>query len=280
MRFSVRRKFPLTLSYTSVTIYTMPAPDPTTGLPTRKNPRPNRAKKSLPHGIAAVLILLNALLQYGRHLAATLERRSAARSFSLIAQYFGTARVPDILARISRGILRAMALQRVLLARAARGRDLVAFQRRYRADDLAPQPPAAEKEPPKPRPVRAELPEFPTLEQFEADIRRRPIGHAMADICLDLGVSANLCDGPFWTALYCAITWYRGNFNRYYTDIHAREASFANAMDRDRTLGLDWPEHTGEGVRRVLGFLIGEYPVDPFSPPPLGVVAAVATGPP
>src|SRR5487761_2756414 len=98
----------------------MPTPDPTADLPTPQGPQPDRAGKPVPEGIAAVLVLVRILLEYGRHLAATLEHRATARSFSVIAQFFGTAQVPAILARIARGILRATALEHVLLARAAR----------------------------------------------------------------------------------------------------------------------------------------------------------------
>src|SRR5487761_2521183 len=176
----------------------MPTVDTTAGLSTPQGPKPDRAAKPMPEGIAAVLVLVRILLEYGRHLTETLEHRAAARSFSVIAQFFGTARVPAILARLSRGILRAMALERVLLARAARGRDLVVFQPRWRAEPSAPPPapqPAAQQKPPKPRPVRAELPEFPTLERLVAETRRRPIDRAMADICRDLGISPSLCNG-------------------------------------------------------------------------------------
>jgi hypothetical protein len=237
----------------------------------------------VPEGIAAVLAILRILLAYGSHLQATLEHRATARSFSTIAQFFGTACVPAILARLSRGILRAMALERVLLARAARGRDLVASGPRWPTQRVAqPALQAAEPPPPpKPRPVRAELPEFPTLEQLETEIRRRPIGHAIADICRDLGVSPCLCEGSFWNALYDAITWYRGNFHKYYGEIRNREIQFAAEWDTDRTRRFDWPDQTREGLRRVLGCFIGE-PLDDPAPPcmPTGVAAAVATGPP
>jgi len=260
----------------------MPTADTTPGLPTQQGPKPDRAGKPVPEGIAAVLVLVRILLEYGRHLAETLEHRAAARSFSVIAQFFGTARVPEILARLARGILRATALEHVLLARAARGRDLIVLQPRWRAEPAAPAPqPAPGQEPPKRRPARAELPEFPTLEQLETEIRRRPIGHAMADICRDLGISPSLCEGRFWTALYCAIAWYRGNFAKYYKDIRGREVEFAAEWDRDGTRALDFPEQTGDGIRRILGFFIGEEPVSPFQPAtPPGLPQAVATGPP
>ena len=257
-------------------------PNATAGLSPPQGPKQDRPSKPMPEGIAAVLVLVRILLEYGRHLTETLEHRAAARSFSVIAQFFGTARLPAILARLSHGILRAMALESVLLARAARGRDLVIFQPRFRAERPAAAPqPAAEQTPPKPRPVRAELPEYPTLEQLQADIRRRPIGHAMADICRDLGVSSSLCDGRFWTSLYCAIAWYRGNFAKYYKEIRGRETEFADEWDRDGTRALDWPERTRDGIRRILGFFIGEEPVNPFPPSaPPGLLAAGATGPP
>ncbi len=74
-----------------------------------------------------LLAIVRILIGYGLHLAETLEHRAAARGFATIAQFFGTARVATIHARLCRGLLRAMALERVLLARAARGRDLVAY---------------------------------------------------------------------------------------------------------------------------------------------------------
>src|SRR5487761_2435975 len=196
----------------------MPTPDPTAGLPTPQGPKPDRAGKPVPEGIAAVLVLVRILLEYGRHLAATLEHRAAAR--------------------LSRGIRRATARERVLLARAARGRDLVVLQPRYRAEPAPPSPAPQQppgQQPPKPRPARAELPEFPTLEQLETEIRRRPIGRAIADICRDLGISPSLCNGRFWTALYCAIDWYRGNFAKYYKEIRGRVVEFAAEWDRDGT---------------------------------------------
>src|SRR5487761_2739502 len=90
--------------------------DASAGLSPPPDPPQDRAEKPVPQNIADVLTLLHILLAYGRHLAATLEPRAAA-----------------ILARLSRGMLRLMALERVLLARAARGRDLVFLQPRRRA---------------------------------------------------------------------------------------------------------------------------------------------------
>src|SRR5487761_2237160 len=237
--------------------------DATAGLSPPPDPSPDRAQKPVPQNIADVLTLLHILLAYGRHLAATLEHRAAARGFSVIAQFFGTARVPAILARLSRGILRVMALERVLLARAARGRDLAFLQPRRRPEtDAAPDP--------------ANL---PTLEQLEKEIRRRPVGRTIADICRDLAISPSLCEGSFWNALFEAITWYRGNLPKLVKDFRRREAAFEPELNDDPNLGL--PEQTRDGIRRMLGFFIGQPPVTPFwVPAPPGLHEAAATGPP
>ena len=264
--------------------------DATAGLSPPPDPSQDRAKKPVPQNIADVLTLLHILLAYGRHLAATLEHRAAASGFSVIAQFFGTARVPAILARLSRGLLRLQALELVLLARAARGRDLVFLQPRRRAAHEAqpalPQPPASQTEPQSPRPAPFRRPEtdaapdpanLPTLEQLQAEIRRRPVGRTIADICRDLGVSPSLCEGSFWNALFEAITWYRGNLPKLVKDFRRREAAFEPELDSDPNLGL--PEQTRDGIRRMLGFFIGQPPVTPFwVPAPPGLIAA--TGPP
>ena len=54
----------------------------------------------------------------------TLEHRAVARGFATIARFFGTVALDTILAHILRGLMRAIALERMLLRRAARGRDL------------------------------------------------------------------------------------------------------------------------------------------------------------
>ena len=270
----------------------MDAANPTTGLSPQPDPKQDRPGKPVPQGIADVLTIVHILLAYGRHLMETLEHRAVARGFSVIAQFFGTARVPAILARLSRGILRAQALERVLLARAARGRDLIYLQPRRHAARQAqpalPQPPPshAEPQPPRPAPVRRPDPDetpdpanLPTLAQLEAEIRRRPIGRAIAAICQDLGVAPSLCEGRFWNALFSVMMWYRGNLPRLIKEFRRREVAFEPELDSNPALAL--PEQSRDGIRRMLGFFIGEAPATPFPPPASpGLLAAAATGPP
>ena len=246
----------------------------------------------MPPHIASVLALLHILLVYGRHLALTLDRRTAAGRFAVIAQFFGTARLPVIRARLARGILRIQALQRVLLARARRGRDLIWLKPRVRTPSK-PQPPGqqtadqAEPPPPGPAPVRRPDPDappdpdhLPTLKQLEADIRRRPIGRTIADICRDFGVAPGLCHGPFWNAVFETLTFYRGNLPRLTKDFRRRQLAFEPEWDRDFRLGQ--PTRSRDAILSVLGFLIGErWPVLPNPlPPPFRMPAAATTGPP
>ncbi len=244
--------------------------DTTAGLPPPPDPPQIRPGKPIPQNIARMLILVRVLIGYGRHLAETLEHRAAARGFSSVAQFFGTARVTTIHARLARGLLRAMALERVLLARAARGRDLVFHKSRQPKARAHPTAPAATPQAPRrPRVPPADpdetpaLDALPTLEQLEAEIRRRPIGQAVAAICQDLAISPSLCEGQFWFALSCAIMWYRGNLPRLMKTFRRREVHFCDT-EADRNPALGWPEPTREGIRRRLGFFIGEPPVTPF----------------
>src|ERR1700677_1854020 len=93
------------------------------------DPQPDRrvetvAARTIPARIAALLHTVGILLGFGRHLAATAQHRSVSPGFNAIAACFGTRRLFAILAHLERGILRATALENVLLARAARGRDI------------------------------------------------------------------------------------------------------------------------------------------------------------
>ncbi len=279
----MHRHFPLTFRDVLVSYSAMRDADTTAGLSSPPGPPQDRPGRPVPQNIADVLAILHILIGYGLHLAETLEHRAAARGFAVIAQFFGTARVAAIRARLARGLLRAMALERVLLARAARGRDLVSslsrmpVERAARPARAQATVSAAEPHPPQSRPARSAEPDeapdpadLPTVAQLQADIRRHPIGRVLADICADLGISPSLCEGRLWFALSCAIMSYRGNLPRLMKTFRRREIVFCDT-EADRNPALGWPEPTRDGIRRRLGFFIGEQPVTPFPPlaPPL-----------
>jgi hypothetical protein len=263
------------------------------------DPTKDRAGKPVPEHIAAVLSVLSMLIEYGRHLTETVEHRAIWRGFATIAQFFGTAAMPVILAHIHRGLMRVLTLEQMLLRRAARGRDLAILARRNdarrAAQQAAPQgePAAAEPSGPHPveappaeqpasRPARRTGPEepltldtLPSMAQLEAEVRRRPIGQTIVAICRDLGISPSLCDGTFWHQVFMAIHCYRGSLNNIVLEMHRWEKRFDREHWKHPDLPL--PEQTRDGIRRVLGFWIGAPPVDPFRPVPAqGALAALA----
>ncbi len=273
----------------------------------------------MPARIAAMLHTVRIMLGFGRHLAETAKDRSASTDFNAIAVCFGTSRLCTILAHVQRGLLRAAALERVLLARAARGRDIQFVFPRERAttattttatpptpgDPLAAEqsavqpaepsaePPAAEQSaeapiaPKRARPSRPfgwNDPELfmPTPEQLEAQVRRRPIGRTIVDICLDLAVMPGFCTGPFWNTLFDSIRLHGGSVAVLMLEKVRREEAFSEEQDKKIGSNWDWQEMGREAFRRVLGFFIGEATAEPFDPlpKPYAQAAAVATGPP
>ncbi len=270
--------------------------------------RPYRAR-TIPARIAALLHTVRILLGYGRHLAATAERRSASTDFNAVAACFGTGRLCAILAHLQRGLLRAAALERVLLQRAARGRDIgcvapserstaTVYQVAGPADPLtaAPaeqpavppaEPPAAARVARKParpsRPAGWNDPELfmPTLEELVAQVRRRPLGRTLVEICLDLAVVPGFCTGAFWNELFDSIRLHGGSVASLMLEKLRREEAFSKEQDRTIGSNWDWLEMGREALRRVLGCFIGEaadaafHPVSELYAP----AAAAAAGP-
>jgi hypothetical protein len=250
----------------------------------------------MPAGIAALLRTVRIMLGFGRHLAETAAQRSASTDFNAVAACFGTGRLGAILAHLQRGILRAVALERMLLARAASGRDIgfIAPRERPTAAPAAPEDapggrpgeaPAAPKRAARPsRPAGWNNPELymPTLAELEAQVRRRPLGRTLVEICLDLAVVPGFCDGSFWNELFDAIRFYGGSIATLMQEKVRRETAFSREQDRKVGSNWDWQGLGRVGLRRVLGFFIGEVAdgaLDALAAPCVPV-AAVATGPP
>jgi hypothetical protein len=189
-----------------------------------------------------------------------------------------------------------MALERVLLARAARGRDIGCVVRREHATEApagpvdAPataQPPqalAARKAARLSRPPGWNDPELfmTTLEELEAQVRRRPIGRTLVEICLDLAVVPGLCTGAFWNTLFDSIRLNGGSVATLMLEKMRRQEAFCKEQDNKPGSNWDWLEMGREALRRVLGFFVGEAVDAPFDSisEPYAVAAATATGPP
>ena len=95
---------------------------PTTCRPASPDPTQVRIGRTvpaatIPERLAALLHVVRVLLGHGRRLAETAPDRAASVQFATLAAVCGTYNLPSILVRLQRGILRAMALERYLLAR-------------------------------------------------------------------------------------------------------------------------------------------------------------------
>src|SRR6185312_581759 len=250
------------------------------GLAAQPDPPQDRCGEAVPPNTAYLLDVVHVLLAYARHLSLTLDSRATRWGFSVFAQFFGTARLPVIRARLARGILRIMALQRVLLTRARRGRDTDFSGPRERTPPK-PKPPAPHPEADAVPPLRQkrvrrlyadtipDLDNLPTLAQLEAEIRRRDIGATLADICRDLGLAPELCESRFLLALQNTIRWCRGNLYTLVMDFRRRQAEFEPELKP--TPPLCMPEWKREGIGRMLGFFVGDrWPImpDPYDAPP------------
>ena len=164
--------------------------------------------------LARLLGLVRKLIDHGKQLAAAVGQRSLPNDPFLTRCCFGTSDIALILSRITLALHRAVALEARLLRSAAR-------------PDPKPQPPCS----PSPRAVRARqaprepaeadprLAGLPTPEQIAAEIRRRPVGAVIADICRDLGIMA---DHPLWRELHTAIMLHGGNLAGYLKDMFER----------------------------------------------------------
>lgn len=259
---------------------------PSASLP---DPRQDDSGSAQANNIKVLLHAVGILLAYGRHLIETVRHRATASNFNALAANFGTANLSTIIAHLNRGILRAAALERVLLARAATGKDIDFVERHRpepppgitRAQDATAQPAAApttaRRRPP--RPAGWDDPELfmPTIEDLERQVRRRPIGRTFLDICLDLAVVPGLCHSQFWNELFDIMNWFGGgnSVDRLMRQKARRREAFGREQDRNPKATWDWVNMTRDGIRNALGFFIGEPPVNPLDP-----AAAIPTAPP
>jgi len=268
------------------------------------------AAATIPARLAALLHVVRVLLGHGRRLVETVPNRAANVEFAALAGVCGTYALPTILARLQRGILRAMALERYLLVRAAKGRDIGFVYYKDPRDRAAAKPPAEPQGGPngaqdgesasevvddrakpgqderasKPDPDErtAKRPAFdpddlriPTTEELDAEVRRRPFGRTILAICMDLAVIPSFCTGAFWNQISDTLMNYGGSFTTLFKIRAHREISFQKERDKKPdTWSFEWKFPPPETVRQVLGYMIGEPPaLEPFDP-------LLATAPP
>jgi len=184
-----------------------------------------RANTAMPAALGRVLLLVRKLIDYGKQLAGTVQQRAAAPGFALFAKPFGTADLAAVLARITSGLRRAAALEAALCCRAARGRDLTPSSIRM-PDIRGPRPArlvAPPDAPPEPEPANhteaPRLARLPTEDEIAAEVRRRPVGAVIADICRDFGIVPS---NPLWRELSLVIIENGGNLATLFKDTWKR----------------------------------------------------------
>jgi len=192
---------------------------PTSAQPTPPDSTQDRPTPGLPARLAALLYVVRVLLGHGRRLAETVPDRAATVEFASLAAVFGTYSLSTILARVQRGILRAMALERYLLARGARGHEIAFVDPRPRAPakmpaeprEAGPSPDPQDERIPKRRPFDPDDLRIPTPEELDAEVRRRPVGRTVAAICMDLAVIPGFCTGDFWNLIFDTLRGFGGS---------------------------------------------------------------------
>ena len=195
----------------------MSAPPAAAGPPNRPDPHQDRPATGAdaPSRTGRLLTLVRTLIAYGRHLAAALQQRTSATDLGDITRHFGTIDIGEILARITRGLLRAAALEARLISHPIREPATLATL-------TAPsprQPRAAQPEDGSAGAGEPRIARLPTPGDIAAEIRRRPAGAVLADICRDLGIVPS---NPLWRELSAAIISYGGNLATLLGDIFDR----------------------------------------------------------
>ena len=191
-----------------------------------------------------LLTLVHKLVDYGKHLLATLGQTAVPSDTTELACTFGISDLPLILARIALGLLRARCLEEKI-TRTAPELDAgpkakpVRSPRSPRTRRREAQQPSSRQDP---NPILAAL---PTPDQIAAKIRCQSIGAVLADICRDLGIMPS---HPLWRELHAAINEFGGNHGRLVLDLLNRALPLAaDSTARHKARPAAPPEPAGTG---------------------------------
>ncbi len=192
------------------------------------------AAPTTPTALGRVLSVLRKLIDLGKQVAATVQQRATAPDFWFFAKPFGTADLAIILTRITNALRLAAALEARLCQRAERGQDLAEMpipmpsarnprpERQIAPPDTQTEPQSAD------HPQDPRLARLLTEAEIAAEIRRRPIGAIIVDICLDLGITAGQLDRAFWDELAHSIVAYGGSLAHYFISMNKRVFSLTD----------------------------------------------------
>ena len=171
----------------------------------------SQANAPAPRGIACFLILLRWIIGYGQELATALREGTIGSEFERVVWRYRTSDLTTILARIQRGLMLAAGLQDRLVQRAATGRDLTPAPYRYPQPGTRRQGNSQRRRAPRQTNI-IDLPldRLPTAEQIASELRRRPAGAVLVDICRDLGIHPGDLPPELREALHTIVRRYGG----------------------------------------------------------------------
>ena len=175
----------------------------------------------VPIRTARLFTVLRALIDYGRQLASALQQRTSTTNLADVTRNFGTIDIAQILACITRGLHRAAALEARLASRlpAAPPAPVAPPASATRSFPSRRQPPAAPPGDPTASATTPRLARLPTPGDIAAQVRRRPIGAVIADICRDLGIVPS---HSLWRQISMVIIENGGNLATLYKDLNNR----------------------------------------------------------
>jgi len=186
---------------------------------TAKSTTPDATTQPAPAGpdatpeVTRLLALIRWIITYGQQLATTLQQHADPARFAAIAFRFQTTDLTAILARITRGLMLAGMLEAKLTRWQTIGHEAQPTPLRLPSESAPRDPLAATK--PRPRHtniIDLPLDRVPSAEEIAAELRRRPIGAVLADICRLVGVQqGDLEPGRFWDELAMAVVRHGGD---------------------------------------------------------------------
>ena len=158
------------------------------------NPDPPRDAPAMLTPLGRVLNVVRRLLSIGQQLIASVHQRAAAPDFWLFAKPFGTTDLALIIARITGGLRRAVALEAMLSQRVQRGEDLTPPPSRTPA---TPTPRAeTERAPPAPQPETGPSPRRTRASPTSPPKRKSPPKSVAARSAPSSSASARISASP------------------------------------------------------------------------------------
>lgn len=187
------------------------------GLAEAPAPRRDRARAggSEPSPTGPLLDLVRALIDFGIAVVTTLRRGASTETLALVTRRFGVRDVDVIIARITRALQLAAALEARLISGAAPWQ-LVPGGFRMPAPR---KPRAAQAERARVGRVEADVDRMPTAAEIAADVRRRSVGVVIAELIREFGIMP--CH-PLWPALSSAVICNGGSLAALYNHINNR----------------------------------------------------------